>query len=93
MPQPEATNVCFWYLPKSMRSLPWNLKDETFCRKLSSVAALIKERMTAKGSMLIGYQPLGNLPNFFRMVVISDELTNEDMEFVVNEIDQLGNNI
>ncbi|CAK8673371.1 acidic amino acid decarboxylase GADL1-like isoform X2 [Clavelina lepadiformis] len=90
---PECTNVCFWYLPKIMRDTDWNLRDEKFCRKLASVAPQIKERMTKKGSMLVGYQPVGNLPNFFRMVVINDKVTREDMEFVVQEIDLLGSDL
>lgn len=49
--------------------------------------------MTERGTMLVGYQPVDQLPNFFRMIVINDEIDHSDMEFVVNEIEQLGQDL
>ena len=70
--------------------MKWDLSDSEFCCLLSSIAPQIKEKMTKKGSLLIGYQPLEKLPNFFRMVVINDDVTHDDMQFVINEIKNLG---
>jgi len=64
-----------------------------FCREMAAIPPAIKERMTQSGSMLVGYQPVGDWPNFFRMIVINDELDYKDMEFVVNEIDSLGRDL
>ena len=88
--QPEATNVCFWFIPENMRKLKWDLNDHEFCQKLSAVAPLIKQKMAERGTTLIGYQPLGKLPNFFRMIVITDYVTFADMDFVVKEISDIG---
>lgn len=49
--------------------------------------------MMEKGSMLVGYQPLGDLPNFFRMVIININTEYEDMDFVLEEISTLGEEI
>nr|NP_001027786.1 cysteine sulfinic acid decarboxylase [Ciona intestinalis]BAB88855.1 cysteine sulfinic acid decarboxylase [Ciona intestinalis] len=91
--KPECTNVCFWYIPKRLRSLKWSLDDDNFCRKMAQVPPLIKEGMTQSGSLMVGYQPLDGKPSFFRMVVINDKVTTDDMEFVIKEIDRLGSDL
>ena len=60
-----------------------------------TAAATIKQRMQEKGSLMIGFQsiPLHDDPkpaNFFRMVVMSDIACNDDMDFLLNEIETLG---
>ncbi|XP_038130832.1 acidic amino acid decarboxylase GADL1-like [Cyprinodon tularosa] len=85
--EPEFANVCFWYIPPSLRDLP---DCPEFWKKLHNVAPLIKERMMKKGSMMVGYQPHGGRANFFRMVVISPQVSKQDMDFVLDEIHSLG---
>lgn len=46
-----------------------------------------------KGTMLIGYQPDGDIVNFFRMIVSNLEVTRDDMTFVVSEIERLGKDL
>ena len=92
-PQPECTNVCFWFVPEKMRATKFDLGDRDFCATLSKVAPKIKEKMTVEGSMLVGFQPLKKLPNFFRMVVINDRVGRKDMERVVEIIERLGNDL
>ncbi|XP_039272903.2 cysteine sulfinic acid decarboxylase-like [Styela clava] len=89
--EPECTNVCFWYIPPRMRDgiTTWTSEDG-YKRDLSKVAPIIKERMVERGSMLIGYQPLGDKPNFFRMVVMNEKVEHNDMDFVLDEIERLG---
>lgn len=43
-----------------------------------------------EGSMMVTYQPLRNLPNFFRLVVQSSGVTHGDVDFFINEIARLG---
>lgn len=57
------------------------------------VAPVVKERMMKKGSMMIGYQAHGDKPNFFRMVVISPQVSREDLNFVLDEIHNLGQDL
>lgn len=54
------------------------------------VAPTIKERMMKKGSLMLGYQPHRGKVNFFRQVVISPQVSREDMDFLLDEIDLLG---
>ena len=52
--------------------------------------------MIREGSLMIGYQPLPykNLKNFFRFVLHGvPRPTKENMEFVVNEIERIGNSM
>ncbi|GAA6217521.1 acidic amino acid decarboxylase GADL1 isoform X1 [Lates japonicus] len=87
---PEYANVCFWYIPPSLR----NLSDgPEFWKKLHTVAPVIKERMMKKGSMMVGYQPHGDKANFFRMIIISPQVSRQDMDFVLDEIHNLGKDL
>ncbi|XP_044064037.1 acidic amino acid decarboxylase GADL1-like isoform X2 [Siniperca chuatsi] len=85
--EPEYTNVCFWYIPPSLRKLP---EGPELWKKLHTVAPVVKERMMKKGSMMVGYQTHRDKPNFFRMVVISPQVSRQDLDFVLDEIHNLG---
>ena len=64
--EPECTNVCFWYIPKRLRD---EKKDHFWEDELGKCTAIIKSRMMKKGSMMVSYQPLGRIPNFFRSII------------------------
>ncbi|XP_007191597.2 acidic amino acid decarboxylase GADL1 isoform X1 [Balaenoptera ricei] len=85
--EPEYANVCFWYIPPSLREME---EGPEFWAKLHLVAPAIKERMMKKGSLMLGYQPHRGKVNFFRQVLISPQVRREDMDFLLDEIDLLG---
>lgn len=84
--EPECTNVCFRYVPPSRRHLTGQELDQT----LHKIAPMIKERMVRAGTMLITYQTLRDMPNFFRLVLQNSGLTEADMKFFVEEIERLA---
>uniref|UniRef100_A0A8C7V341 Cysteine sulfinic acid decarboxylase n=1 Tax=Oncorhynchus mykiss TaxID=8022 RepID=A0A8C7V341_ONCMY len=88
--QPLFVNVCFWFIPPSLRGKE-NSPD--YNDRLSKVAPVIKERMMKQGTMMLGYQPQGGRVNFFRMIVISPQLSHQDMTFCLNEIERLGSDL
>ncbi|NXO02273.1 GADL1 decarboxylase, partial [Rhinopomastus cyanomelas] len=88
--EPEYANVCFWYIPPSLREME---DGPEFWQKLHQVAPVVKERMMKKGSMMLGYQPHQGKVNFFRQVVISPHVSREDMDFVLDEIELLGRDL
>jgi len=57
------------------------------------VAPKIKAMMLEKGTLMVGYQPLGNLPNFFRIVLTNPCLSTEDIDFFLDETARLGEKI
>lgn len=57
------------------------------------VASIIKGRMMESGTTLVQYQPLGNLPNLFRVAISNPILTTRDMDFLVEEIERLGSDL
>ncbi|KAG2468139.1 GADL1 decarboxylase, partial [Polypterus senegalus] len=87
---PQFVNICFWYIPPSLRG---QQGQEGYEEKLSKVAPIVKERMIKKGSMMVGYQPRGSQVNFFRMVVISPQITREDLDFFLDEIESLASDL
>ncbi|XP_038568195.1 acidic amino acid decarboxylase GADL1-like [Micropterus salmoides] len=88
--EPEYANVCFWYIPPSLRNLP---DGPELWKQLHTVAPVVKESMMKKGSMMVGYQTHRDKPNFFRMVVISPQVSMEDLDFVLDEIHNLGKDL
>lgn len=70
---------------------PW-LQLDTLCI-LPQVAPVLKERMVREGSMMISYQPHGTRANFFRVIVANPALTQADMDFLLNELERLGQDL
>lgn len=87
LPEPECTNVCFWYVPPSLMDVE---RDEQFQQKLHKIAPKIKERMMKEGTMMVTYQPLRSQPNFFRLVMQNSTLTKDDMLHFIDEFERLG---
>ncbi|XP_066225737.1 cysteine sulfinic acid decarboxylase isoform X2 [Saccopteryx leptura] len=88
--EPEFVNVCFWFVPPSLRDKQESLD---YSERLAKVAPVLKERMVKEGSMMIGYQPHGTRGNFFRMIVANPALTRADMDFLLNELERLGQDL
>lgn len=92
MPEFQCTNICFWYIPRSLRG-----QEETneWWEKVSRVAPKIKERMVKQGTLLIGYNPLTSkgYVNFFRIIINNPKMDYSDMDFVIKEIDRLGQDL
>ncbi|PNF13607.1 Cysteine sulfinic acid decarboxylase [Cryptotermes secundus] len=88
--EPECTNVCFWYIPPSLRG---HEDQSDFSERLHKVAPRIKERMIKEGSMMVTYQPLRDQPNFFRLVLQNSGLDWADMDYFVQEFERLGSDL
>ena len=50
-------------------------------------------RMQKKGSLLVGFSPVPGVPTFFRMVIMNELVTHEDMDFVLDEIERNGEDL
>jgi len=88
--EPECTNVCFRYIPPKIACMSDGpAKDE----RLGKVPPEIKKRMTIEGTLMIGYQPLKDEKNFFRMITVSPGVTHADMDFLLDEIERLGKDL
>ncbi|XP_017889886.1 glutamate decarboxylase 1 [Ceratina calcarata] len=90
LPQFEGCNICFWYVPPSMRG---QSETQEWWEKLYKMTAKIKERMMIDGTLMIGYSPLSykNLGNFFRMVVTCQPPpTKASMDYAIDKIEELA---
>lgn len=65
-------------------------KNESF---LQQVAPKIKALMMESGTTMVGYQPQGDKVNFFRMVISNPAATRSDIDFLIEEIERLGNDL
>ena len=59
----------------------------------SQVAPILKAKMMEAGSLMVQYQPLGKLPNLFRVAVSNPALNRKDLDFLLEEMDNLGHDI
>ncbi|XP_062576120.1 glutamate decarboxylase 1-like [Saccostrea cucullata] len=84
----EGPSVCFWYEPPQLFTPNLTSTERRDLR--SKVAPKIKESMTLKGSMMLAYQPLGELPNFFRIAISNSRLTEGTLDWILNEIERLS---
>ncbi|XP_077048846.1 cysteine sulfinic acid decarboxylase isoform X4 [Agelaius phoeniceus] len=85
--EPEFINLCFWFIPPSLRGQE---NSPEFWDKLGKVAPAIKEKMIRRGSMMVGYQPQGSHVNFFRQIITNPAVTRQDLDFFLDEIQELG---
>ena len=62
---------------------------------LDSATQTIYRRMQVKGSLLVNYSPLPDhgLPSFFRPVIIQPKVQDEDLLFMLDEIDRIGSDL
>lgn len=49
--------------------------------------------MTKRGSLMINYQPLHEKPNFFRFVVQNSGTDMQDINYVLEELENLGESL
>eukprot|EP00105_Crassostrea_gigas_P036127 XP_019920275.1 PREDICTED: glutamate decarboxylase 1 [Crassostrea gigas] len=87
----EGPSVSFWYEPPQL--IGQNLSPTERRNILSKVAPKIKESMTLKGNMMLAYQPLGDLPNFFRIAISNPRLSESSLDWVLDEIERLSKDI
>lgn len=92
IPEFQCTNISFWYIPPRLQG-----KEETpeWWQEIGKIAPQIKARMMLKGSLMISYQPLSTkgLVNFFRVIVGNPLCQKSDMDFIVEEIQRLGEDL
>lgn len=49
--------------------------------------------MMERGTTMVGYQPDKQKPNFFRMIISNQAITESDLDFLVDEIIELGKDL
>lgn len=49
--------------------------------------------MMQSGTLMVGYQPDDRRPNFFRSIISSAAVTAKDVDFMLNELDRLGEDL
>ncbi|CAG7817900.1 unnamed protein product, partial [Allacma fusca] len=89
----QCTNVFFWYVPP--RLLPLE-KDDAWWEDIGKVTTKLKERMVLEGNVMIGYAPLPHkgIPNAIRLVLPAfPEKTYADMDFIIEYIRKIGNDL
>ena len=91
--EPMGTNICFTYIPPAWRK---EGVEYTFEQR-GSIHKIIFDRMNKEGTILIQQQPLNDgvnvLPSFFRLTLKSEKSSIEDMDYLLEEIDRMGQDL
>lgn len=59
----------------------------------AQICPIIKGRMMQSGTLMVGYQPDDHRPNFFRSIISAAQVTQQDVDYMLNEIDRLGEDL
>ncbi len=49
--------------------------------------------MMVAGTLMVSYQPLGDRPNFFRSILSNPATREQDIDFMLDEMDRLGSEL
>lgn len=60
---------------------------------LLQITPILKGKMMEVGTLMVGYQPLNEIPNFFRNIISSAAVTKADVDFLLSELDRLGQDL
>ncbi|NNF63604.1 MAG: hypothetical protein HKN07_05030 [Acidimicrobiia bacterium] len=87
------TNVVFVWVPPHLRPLAApEAVDLDVLTELNRCAPLIKARLQAAGTGLIGFQPVHGV-NSFRMICMSPKLQPSDVDALLEAIETAGNDV
>lgn len=87
---PSFTHVCFWWVPPDMRPFRFASSTPEHRERLHLIAPAIKDQMQRNGTAMVGFQPLADKPNFFRMLMINPAVQRSDIDAVIDLIDAYG---
>lgn len=82
--EPVFVNVCFWYWPSTLPKT-----------EIDHLTKRIHVQMVARGRALVDFSPATQPqePSFFRIIIQSPHVTDDDLLFVLDEISELGQSI
>lgn len=89
--EPQFTNVCFWYIPSWLEKLAHDKEKQNHL--LGKLAPAIKEEMVRRGTLMMTYVPLDRNVNFFRMVISNPAAERADIDFAIELIGSIGDQI
>mmetsp|Transcript_8720 Transcript_8720/g.20001 ORF Transcript_8720/g.20001 Transcript_8720/m.20001 type:complete len:543 (-) Transcript_8720:232-1860(-) len=93
--QPQSCQVCFFYLPPSLRARAAAEGVPALYAQLDGVTQAVCVRMQRAGSVMVNFSPLPDqgLPHFIRAVMIQPRVMAADIDFMLEEIDRLGRDL
>merc|ERR1712048_1054766 len=89
--EPSCSNVCFWYVPTSLRPFTFKTATEEERTRIGRFAPLIKAEMQKTGDALISFQAVKGFPNFFRIVFANvDIVKKSDITAMMQRMTRIG---
>lgn len=92
LPHPTSISSEWWWISLEQHEENLHVILSHYDR-LHSLTARIKDLMLHRWEMMTWYTHTKWFPNFFRMVTISPKVTHEDLDFVVQHIQELGEEV
>lgn len=84
--EPEGLNTCFHFVPADLRGTP---PSAARTQRLGELTVAVRERLLTEGRLMINYAPLDGVP-VFRHVANNQQVTDQDLELLLDEIERLG---
>jgi glutamate/tyrosine decarboxylase-like PLP-dependent enzyme len=88
----DFTNVVFVWVPPDLRPLDVAELGDSQRRRLHALAPLIKARMQAEGTAMVGFQPVQGV-NAFRLLFMNPMVSTVDIDAVLAVIAEAGRSL
>ena len=88
---PPCLQVCFWYCKSQTPDLRSSSNPlSSSASKVQDMTRAIHTQLSRDGSYLVDYAPSQGIPDFFRTVINSPEVTYETVNGLIEEIARIG---
>lgn len=88
--EPTMVNCCFWYMSRRLRNMPDSKEKK---EEMGKLCPQIKGKLMTCGTAMLAYQQDDIRPNYFRNIISSTSPTEKDIDFLLCEIDRLGEDL
>jgi glutamate/tyrosine decarboxylase-like PLP-dependent enzyme len=87
--KPEFANICFFYYTPAIRKMEEGSKE--WKDALNTLAPIMYREMRKAGNMMISNSPLPDgTPFFWRLIILNEKVTKQDLEFILDEFERIG---
>ncbi|CAL8122326.1 unnamed protein product [Orchesella dallaii] len=90
MTQLDSTRVTFYYVPNQFRLFP--RRTDYLNYQMSNLSRRIKNKLLQDGSAVLGLAKVRGYPESFAVSISNSATTLDDLKYVLDEIEAVGNN-
>mmetsp|Transcript_10368 Transcript_10368/g.26094 ORF Transcript_10368/g.26094 Transcript_10368/m.26094 type:complete len:498 (+) Transcript_10368:73-1566(+) len=92
--QPQCLNICFWYIPPSLRGHVCTVEDlQKHKTAVSHCTTTIVQRLREEGTALSDVAPMGDFPYFLRVVLHHPQLGKQGLDRFLDHVERVARDL